>query len=456
MKNMTLENIAKACGGQLFGENKQLEIENVVTDSRQAEKNDLFIAIRGEKTDGHKFIPQVLEKGAAALCEVAPETSQGSYIVVQDVLKALRDIAEFYRSMLQIPVIGITGSVGKTSAKECVAGVLAQKYDVLKTEGNYNNEIGVPLTLLKIREHHQAAVVEMGINHFGEMHRLSQMAKPDLVVMTNIGQCHLEFLGDRDGVLRAKSEIFDFLQDDGTVIVNGDDDKLITVKQVKGKPVVTYGKESTNAFYGELLEDKGLFGSKFLIHTPEECFEAEIPLPGQHMMYNALAAAAVGKSLGLTKEEIVAGIASVKPTNGRCNIIPCKDRVLIDDCYNANPVSTCAAIDLLEKANTRKVAILGDMFELGEDADKMHAGVGEYAVEMGIHVLVCVGQLSENMAKAARAFVEKEKKDTKVFYFKEKAAMLSEIDGILEPGDTVLMKASHGMGFAEVVEKLKD
>ena len=185
MKNMTLENVAKACGGQLFGGSEQLEIENVVSDSRQAGRNDLFIAIKGEKTDGHKFIPQVLEKGAVALCEVAPENPQGPYIVVQDVLRALRDIAEFYRNTLQIPIIGITGSVGKTSAKECVAGVLAQKYHVLKTEGNYNNEIGVPLTLLKIREHHQAAVVQLGSNHIGEMHRLSCMAKLNLVVTTS-------------------------------------------------------------------------------------------------------------------------------------------------------------------------------------------------------------------------------------------------------------------------------
>ena len=168
MKNMTLENIAKACGGQLFGKMEQMEIEHVVTDSRQAGKSDLFVALKGEKTDGHRFIPQILEKGAAALCEVAPEGAEGPYIVVSDALKALRDIAEFYRSFLQIPIIGITGSVGKTSTKECIASVLAQKYSVLKTEGNFNNEIGVPLTLLRIREEHQVAVVEMGINHFAE------------------------------------------------------------------------------------------------------------------------------------------------------------------------------------------------------------------------------------------------------------------------------------------------
>ena len=454
MKNMTLENIAKACGGQLFGKMEQMEIEHVVTDSRQAGKNDLFVALKGEKTDGHRFIPQILEKGAAALCEVAPEGAEGPYIVVPDALKALRDIAEFYRSFLQIPIIGITGSVGKTSTKECIASVLAQKYSVLKTEGNFNNEIGVPLTLLRIREEHQVAVVEMGINHFGEMHRLSSMVKPSLVIMTNIGQCHLEFLGDRDGVLKAKSEIFDFLQEDGTVIVNGDDDKLITLEKVNGKPVVTYGKGTGNSCYAEILENKGLFGTKMLIHTPKDTFEATIPLPGEHMIYNALAATAVGITLGLTGEEIAAGIGAVQPSSGRCNIISCKDRVLIDDCYNANPVSTCAAIDLLEKADTRKVAVLGDMFELGDDEAKMHAQVGEHAVEKGIDLLICVGELSEHMAKAAESLAEKEGKAVKVVYYKEKDKMLSEIENLLEPEDTILIKASHGMGFAEVVEKL--
>ena len=461
MKNLTLENIALACRGQLYGkesltkEDRGREAESVVLDSRLMIPGGVFIATRGERVDGHRFISQVFVKGAlAAVCEELPEPLPGPCILVEDSFQALKDVAKFYRSQLDIKVIGITGSVGKTSTKEFIAGVLSSRFRLWKTQGNFNNEVGLPLTVLQLREEHQVAVLEMGISQFGEMHRLSEIAKPDICVITNIGQCHLEFLKDREGVLKAKSEILDFWSGRGPVCVNGDDDKLITLEKVNGKPVVTYGKGTGNSCYAEILENKGLFGTKMLIHTPKDTFEATIPLPGEHMIYNALAATAVGITLGLTGEEIAAGIGAVQPSSGRCNIISCKDRVLIDDCYNANPVSTCAAIDLLEKADTRKVAVLGDMFELGDDEAKMHAQVGEHAVEKGIDLLICVGELSEHMAKAAESLAEKEGKAVKVVYYKEKDKMLSEIENLLEPEDTILIKASHGMGFAEVVEKL--
>ncbi|MBE5853127.1 MAG: UDP-N-acetylmuramoyl-tripeptide--D-alanyl-D-alanine ligase [Lachnospiraceae bacterium] len=461
MKQMTLSNIAKAIGGEMHNCQESLEIQGVVTDSRQVEENFLFLAIKGERVDGHKFIPQVIEAGAAAVvCEVIPEGNV-PYILVNDVLAALRDMAEFYRNTLDIPLIGITGSVGKTSTKECIASVLAQKYNVHKTEGNFNNEIGVPLTLLKIRDHHEVAVLEMGINHFGEMHRLSKMVKPDIVVMTNIGQCHLEFLGSRDGILQAKSEIFDYLQEDGTVILNGDDDKLSTIEHVNKKTPVMFGIGQKNALYADELTSKGLFGTQMKIHVSreaetefpelyEEAFYADMPLPGEHMVYNALAATAVGLTLGLTTEEIAAGIEVVQPTGGRSNIIKCADKVLIDDCYNANPVSMCAAIDLLALADTRKVAILGDMYELGEDELRLHANVGRYAVEKGIDVLVCVGEMSKAMAEEALKV-----RDEAIKYYSSKQELFADIQNVIEAGDTILIKASHGMGFAEIVEKLK-
>lgn len=454
MKNMTLKNIAAACGGRLIGGGEDRKIAGAVMDSRQIEKDFLFFAIKGERVDGHRFIPQVMERGAAcAVCEKAPEEKAGPYILVEDVQKAMQDIAAFYRSGLSIPVVGITGSVGKTSTKEFIAAVLAQKYRVLKTQGNYNNELGVPLTLLRIGEEHEAAVIEMGINHFGEMRRLSRMAAPDIVVMTNIGDCHLEALGSREGILKAKSEIFEFSKENGTVIVNGDDDMLRTIREVHRKAPVTFGKNENNNCYAKNICSKGLFGTQMELHTPTGEFRAEIPLPGEHMVYNALAAAAVGEALGLSAEEIKAGIAAVKPTAGRSNLVRCGDKVILDDCYNANPVSMCAAIDLLTQADTRKVAILGDMFELGEDAEKLHGDVGSYAAKRGVDVIICVGKLSENMAGEA-------KKDASgkcmVYYYPEKAQMLQKLRELIKPGDTVLVKASHGMGFAEVVEKLKE
>lgn len=453
MKNMTLKNIAKACGGELYGGKEELEIMGAVMDSRQMEKDFLFFAIKGERVDGHCFISQVMEKGAAcAVCERAPEKPEGPYILVEDVPKAMQDIAAFYRDGLSIPVVGITGSVGKTSTKEFIAGVLAQKYNVIKTQGNYNNELGVPLTLLRIREEHEVAVIEMGINHFGEMHRLSRMAKPDIVVMTNIGECHLEALGSREGILRAKSEIFDHSKENGTVIVNGDDDMLATIREVHEKRPITFGKNRNNDCYATNIHSKGLFGTEAELHMLSGNFQIEIPLPGEHMVYNALAAAAVGETLGLSANEIKAGITAVKPTAGRSNLIQCADKVILDDCYNANPVSMCAALDLLALADTRKVAILGDMFELGEDEKKLHGKVGKYAAELSVDVIICVGELSSRMAREAED-VKNEKGE--IYYYPTKEALLQDLDHLIKAEDTVLVKASHGMGFAEIVEKLK-
>ena len=464
MKNMTLKNIAASCGGRLFGGGEELEIAGAVMDSRKVEKSFLFFAIKGERVDGHDFIPQVMEKGAAcAVCERAPGKPTGPYILVEDVPMAMQDIAAFYRSKLSIPIVGITGSVGKTSTKEFIAGVLGEKYNVLKTEGNYNNELGVPLTLLRIKEEHEAAVVEMGINHFGEMHRLSRMAAPDIVVMTNIGDCHLEALGSREGILKAKSEIFDFLREDGTVILNGDDDMLRTIEEVHKKTPVTFGKNENNDCYATDIRSKGLFGTEAEIHMPTGSFHTEIPLPGEHMVYNALAAAAAGAVLGLSMEEIKAGIEAVRPTAGRSNLIKGKEAVIIDDCYNANPVSMCAALDLLAEADTRKAAILGDMFELGENAESLHGEVGRYAAKRGIDLIVCVGELSKKMAEEAKAEAEKEKnpvesekrRKSEVRHYAGKEELFQELKKLIKPGDTVLVKASHGMGFAEIVNQLR-
>ena len=404
MKNLTLLNIAKAVGGELFcAEGKeQLEVKGVVLDSRKVEQDFLFVATVGERVDGHSFIEQVYEKGAlCVICEKVPENSSGAYILVKSSFQALKDVARFYRDSLSIKVVGITGSVGKTSTKEFIASVLATHYNVLKTEGNFNNEVGLPLTVLRIKEDTQVAVLEMGISDFGEMHRLSEIAKPDICVITNIGQCHLENLGTRDGILKAKTEIFDFMKEDGSICLNGDDDKLITVENVKGKQPIFFGRNEQHAIYATDCQNQGLSGNKAVIHREGRSFEAIIPLPGEHMIYNALAATAVATMLGLSDEEIQKGIASVEPVGGRSHIIREEHVTIIDDCYNANPVSMKAAIDLLSMANSRTVAILGDMFELGSNENTLHYEVGAYAAEKGIDVILCIGNLSRNMYEGA-------------------------------------------------------
>lgn len=463
MKNMTLENIEKACGGRYIGTEaeKKTEVLGVVIDSRQVESGYLFVAIPGEKVDGHKFIPDVFAKGAAAvLSEQQLEDPAGPYILVESTTKALRDLAEYYRKSLDIKVVGITGSVGKTSTKEMIASVLSEKYKVLKTEGNYNNEIGLPLTIFKIRAEHEVAVLEMGISEFGEMHRLATMANPDICVITNIGLCHLENLKTRDGILKAKTESFAHLKKDGIAILNGDDDKLSTIRQVGDKEPVFYGMEekmeyredAKKSVYATGVENLGLYGMQARIHTPEGERDVRIPIPGEHNVYNALAATAVGLSLGLSLDQISSGILKAKTIGGRTNLLNTGSMTVIDDCYNANPVSMKASLDVLATAEGRKIAVLGDMGELGENEKKLHYEVGEYLAKKEIDVLFCAGELSEEIAKAA----QKESKTCEVYYFKTRDALLEQLLPFLKKGDTVLVKASHFMKYPKIVKALTD
>lgn len=461
MKNMTLAQIAEACNGKLYSEgfDDTRKAAGVVMDSRQVQEDYLFIATVGERVDGHDYIDEVFTKGAlAVLCEKAPTNPKGPYILVDNSLSALKNIAKWYRMQLDIKVIGITGSVGKTSTKEFISGVLAMKYQVLKTEGNYNNEVGMPLTILKIRDHHEVAVLEMGISDFGEMHRLSEIAKPDICVITNIGQCHLENLINRQGVLKAKTEIFDFMQEDGRVCINGDDDMLATIQEVKGQKPIKFGRNPENDVYADMVQSKGLFGSTCDIHVNDSVLPANITLPGEHMVLNALAAASVGSLLHMTGEEITAGIETIKPVGGRSNIIRLENRTIIDDCYNANPVSMKAAIDLLSMADTRKVAILGDMGELGTNEKQLHREIGTYAAGK-VDLLICVGKLSTHMQEGAAtilnvASTKNNAQSNGLLYYETRDELIEALPYIVAEGDTILVKASHFMGFEHVVKAL--
>lgn len=464
MKNMTMANMAEACGGVLHEPEEKTvgmdvkEAVCVVIDSRKIEPGGVFIATKGERADGHTFIPDVIEKGAMGIiCERELYNCPVPYILVEDSFKALKAAAEFYRKQLSVKVVGITGSVGKTSTKEFIASVLAEKYKVLKTAGNFNNEIGLPLTVLSIREEHEIAVLEMGISDFGEMHRLSRIARPDVCVITNIGQCHLENLGTREGILKAKSEIFDFMNPEGYVFVNGDDDLLGKLDKKGNHKPICFGCNPSNEIYASDVMNKGLFGSRAVLHADLTVFPVEIPLPGTHMVLNALAAAGVGIKFGLTVQEIKQGIASVESVSGRSNVLSLPAYTLIDDCYNANPASMRAAIDLLSMALGRKAAILGDMFELGEREEQLHGEVGAYAAESGMDVLVCTGKLSKKMYEQAVKTNETilGKRKTQLYYFETREQMMEELPHILKKGDTILIKASHGMQFEKVVAQLK-
>lgn len=496
MRGMTLVNIADVCKGTLHlwdseKENgKETTATSVVIDSRQIEPGGIFVATRGERVDGHSFIEKVWEAGAlCVICEEELTESsfisggiKGNYIVVDDSFKAIKRMAEYYRSLLDITVVGVTGSVGKTSTKEMIASVLSQKFKVQKTQGNFNNEVGVPISIFSLRDEHEVAVLEMGISDFGEMERLSRMAKPDHCVITNIGPCHLEFLGDLDGVLKAKTEIFNNRNKSGAVILNGNDERLRTISDVDGTKPVFFGscrseeekrvqKNEDGSFkldiYATDIVSFGLEGTGCMIHTPKGDFPIRVPLPGIHMVDNALAATAVGLALNMEISAIRDGIASATGMRGRSHLIHTSRFLLVDDCYNANPKAMRAAIDLLQNANGRKIAILGDMFELGEDTASMHAGVGEYAKDK-VDVLILCGELSKNMYDAAtdgkqRTVWFKTREELTEALKKELNRNMEEIDWTSEPSkeepllemdDTILIKASHGMGFDKIVELL--
>lgn len=453
MKNMTLQAMAEACHGVYIGnpEDAGKEVTSITTDSRKAEPGGLFAAIKGERVDGHDFIPDVLRKGAlCVISERKPERADGNYIVVEDTIRALGAIAGYYREQLGIPVVGITGSVGKTSTKEMIASVLSQKYRTLKTAGNFNNNLGLPLTIFRLTEEDEIAVLEMGISHFGEMHELAEIAKPDTCVITNIGQCHLEFLGDRDGVLRAKSEIFDFLPEDGTVILNGEDDKLSEIHEVKGIHPVFFGFEKEDGVWADHVQAQGLAGISCRIHTPQGSFDVQVPIPGLHMVLNALAGTAVGLRYHLTLAQIQAGIESLKPVAGRFHIVQTDDYTIIDDCYNANPVSMKSSLSVLADALGRKVAILGDMGELGDREKELHREVGTYAASLDIDRYLAVGPLSAGLADG----ILEVHPEADVVRYDSLQELLHDLDRQVQKGDTILVKASHFMHFEKLVERL--
>lgn len=461
MKNMTIMNIAIACNGiryncgDMFDENNSgilnTEVVGISIDSRAVERDFLFIPLVGARADGHDYIEQVMKQGA--LCVLSERELPGyeqAYILVESCHQALKDIAKFYRKTSDVKVVGITGSVGKTSTKEMVASVLSTKYNVLKTAGNFNNEIGLPLTVFNIKEEHQIAVLEMGISEFGEMSRLTEVAVPDVAIITNVGACHLESLIDLDGVLKAKSEIFESMNETSSVVLNGMDSKLRSISDIHGKKPLFFGLDDSFDIYASDVINLGLEGTRCNIHFSNKVIQVHISIPGEHMVLNALAGAIVGTELGLSPEQIKTGIEALVPVSGRNNIIKGHNYTVIDDCYNANPVSMKASLDVVNTANTRRVAILGDMGELGSNEVEMHTEVGMYAARLDLDLLCCIGDLAEHIAKGALD----ENAPCDIAHFPTKEDFISSMSELLQHGDTILVKSSNFMKFSELVDVL--
>ena len=449
MKAITIKEILQNCNGELIADKKVLDniVTSIVTNSANAVDGSMFVAIKGERVDAHKFVPSVKAQGAVCALVEDVVDCDIPQIRVESTLTAVKQIAEYYRSLFTIPFIGVTGSVGKTSTKEMLSSVLNEKFKVHKTQGNFNNELGVPLTLFALEEDAEVAVIEMGISDFGEMTRLSKIVKPNFCVITNIGCCHLECLGDRDGVLKAKTEMFKHMQSDGKIFLNGDDDKLSTVKEYNGIKPVFYGLNSNNEFYAEIIENNAEDGIKTVLHFDGKALPVTVPAIGSYMVANAMAAVAIGSALGMSDEEIIRGIENYRTIGGRNNVIHTENNTLIDDCYNANPTSTKASIDTVANfKNPRKVCILGDMKELGKDEVALHKEVGNYVEEKGIDVLLTVGELAKNM--------QGELKSTYGLHFDSNEKLIEKLPEILQKDDAVLIKASHSMKFEEIVKAL--
>ncbi|MBE6853102.1 MAG: UDP-N-acetylmuramoyl-tripeptide--D-alanyl-D-alanine ligase [Ruminococcus sp.] len=451
MKSMTLREAADACKGRLFAPegSEGLKITDISIDSRTIEKGFLYIPIKGQRFDGHDFISSVFEKGAVCtLTEHYDENLAFPQIVVDSTSAALRDIAEYYRSLFKnLTVIGVSGSSGKTSTKEMICSVLSEHFNVLKTEGNLNNEIGVPKTIFRINEEHNVAVIEMGINHFGEMTRLAKMVRPDIAVITNIGTAHLEFLESRDGILRAKTEMFSYLSEKGTAVLNGDDDKLSTVNSVKTS---FFGLENGSC-RAENIVQNGIDGTSFTLICDEEKFDAFVPALGNHMILNALAAFRISRLLSMPAEKALNGIRNFRNIDGRFNVIKTGYFTLINDCYNANPDSVKASLSVIGSLSGKKAAVLADMKELGDTSEKMHREIGAYASEV-LDTLICIGTDAKYIMEEARI----KNPSVNAVYFENNEAAKAEILNYLEKSDTVLIKGSHSMNLSEITSFLKE
>lgn len=446
MKPFTLEEIAAACGGKYVGdeEKKQLCITSVERDSRCIKDGSLFLAIKGERVDGHDYIEKCFESGACcAVCERPPINVQKPYILVDSTLEAVKKIAKVYREKFNIPIVGVSGSVGKTSTKEMLYAVLSQKFKTHKTEGNLNNELGVPLTILSMPENTEAAVIEMGISDFGEMSRLAQIVQPTVCVLTIIGCCHLENLGDRDGVCKAKTEMFKFAADNAEFVLNGDDDRLAQINDVNGKKPIFFGLGNNNRYYAENIKNNGEGGVSCTLFADGDKLDVIIPAIGDYMVSNALAAVAVGRILGLSDEQLKNGVEAYKTVGSRAHVINTGRIRIIDDCYNANPTSVKASLDTLSNFGGRKISVLGDMKELGKEELKLHFDTGVHAKSKS-DVVISIGELSKELAKGANGK-----------WFADIESAKPEILAQITDGDTVLVKASHSMQFEKIVEFLK-
>lgn len=444
MKAFTLQEAAAALG--LPQMQAQATLADVCTDTRKIQPGSLFVCLRGERFDGHTFAPQAAQLGAAALLVDHPVDADVPQLVVTDTGKALLQLAGWYRRRFQLPVVGLTGSVGKTTTKEFIALVLGAKYNTLKTQGNLNNEIGVPQMLFRMEDSHTAAVIEMGMNHFGEISRLTRAVAPTVGLITNIGVSHIENLGSRAGILQAKLEILEGMAPDAPLIVNIDNDMLRTVK-LGDRPLLTFAIDDQSAdFTATDIAEQGST-TTFTVHHSTFTQPVTIPTVGIHNVYNALAAMAVGYVTGVNPAAAASALANYVPAGMRQNLVQVGGVQVIEDCYNASPDSMRAALQTLGKLPVhRRYAVLGAMLELGDYAKEAHTQVGKMAAENGIDGVLAYGADAAYIVEAAKqAGLENAR------LFDTKEALAQSLAQQVQPGDGVLFKGSRGMHLEDVM-----
>lgn len=456
---MNVEDIIKATNGKLLIGNLEEDCENFCTDTRKIQKGDVYVGLKGEKFNGNEYYKEALEKGAKVAVisgiEVTKEDldkyKDKTIIEVKDSLEAFGDIAAYKRDLYDIPVIQITGSVGKTSTRDIIANVVRTQYKTLQTEGNQNNAVGLPTTLLKLKDH-EAVVVESGMNHLGEIRYLGKIAKPTVAVITNIGTAHIGFLGSRENILKAKLEILENLKPDGYIVINNDNDMLNKwAKEDTKYKKYTFGideKSEVMAYNIKVNENYSTYNVK--INNKE--YLVKVPVSGIHFVYNSLCAIAVGNLLNIAPENIIKGIETFTLTKNRMEIDKIKDGVtVINDAYNASYDSMKAAIEYLATLRNRKITILGDMLELGEFSKELHEKVGKEVAKNKIDILITIGLESENIALGA----EKSGMDKATIYkFRCKEDAMEKIKNIVKKGDAILIKASNAMKFDEITKEL--
>lgn len=446
---MYLAEAATAVSGMLTGENR--EFFSVSTDSRKIEAGDLFVALKGPHFNGHEYIKQAAAGGACALLVSEDVVSSLPVIRVDNTLQALGALAAAWKARHNVKTVAITGSCGKTSVKEMTAAILSRKGETLATQGNYNNEIGVPLTLLSLNERHEFAVIELGANHIGEIAYTVALAKPDVAVITNAGSAHIEGFGSAENVARAKGEIYQGLPASGTAVINIDD-KYSDYWQgiTEGYQLMRFslGNQSADLYASDIVvNNAGQYG--FHLHKGNQSVAVQLQLLGKHNVLNAITAAAISCALGMDLETIKQGVESVRPIRGRLLPLQCGQRVVIDDTYNANPVSVKAAADMLAELDTKTCMVLGDMAELGTHAPSMHREVGEYIALQGIDFLVAKGKYAADYLVGFSKFQSEGQKSARFDEFDEVVAYLNN-----QQPDTILIKGSRSAGMEQVVNLL--